>query len=78
MRKIFSTSHEVKNGTYVKDIAIDPNDQAMVRSINDTGLVMGIKTIAEFVEDESIYKKVKELGIDYSQGYHFSKPELSI
>ena len=34
----------------------------------------GMKTIAEFVENESVFNKVKELGIDYSQGYFFSKP----
>jgi EAL domain-containing protein (putative c-di-GMP-specific phosphodiesterase class I) len=33
-----------------------------------------MKTIAEFVENESILQKVKELGIDYSQGYYFSAP----
>jgi len=36
--------------------------------------LFGIKTIAEFVENDSILKKVKELGIDYSQGFHFSEP----
>ena len=39
---------------------------------------LNIKTIAEFVENESIFNKVKELGIDYSQGYYFSKPQLNI
>ena len=34
-----------------------------------------MKTIAEFVENESIFNKVKELGIDYSQGYYFGEPK---
>ena len=39
---------------------------------------MGIKTIAEFIEDEEILKTVQELGIDYSQGYHFSAPKETL
>ena len=35
---------------------------------------LNIKTIAEFVSDEYIYKEVKRVGVDYSQGYYFSKP----
>jgi EAL domain-containing protein (putative c-di-GMP-specific phosphodiesterase class I) len=34
-----------------------------------------MKTIAEFVENEEIFKIVKDLGIDYSQGYYFSAPK---
>ena len=36
---------------------------------------LGMKTIAEYVENEEIFKLVKELGIDYSQGYYFSEPK---
>ncbi|MFA5429046.1 MAG: EAL domain-containing protein, partial [Sulfurimonas sp.] len=39
---------------------------------------LGMKTIAEFVENEEIFKIVKDLGIDYSQGYYFSQPLESI
>lgn len=39
---------------------------------------MGIKTIAELVENRAIFEKVKELGIDYSQGYYFSEPKQKI
>ena len=35
---------------------------------------LGIKTVAEFVHSEEIYKKVKEMGIDYAQGYYISEP----
>jgi EAL domain-containing protein (putative c-di-GMP-specific phosphodiesterase class I) len=34
--------------------------------------------IAEFVHDEAVYNKVKEMGIKYSQGYYFSEPKLDI
>jgi EAL domain-containing protein (putative c-di-GMP-specific phosphodiesterase class I) len=37
--------------------------------------VLGVKTVAEFVETEELLDKVKELGIDYAQGYVISRPE---
>ena len=39
---------------------------------------MGIKTIAEFIENEEIYKTIKELDIDFSQGYYFSPPKKEL
>jgi len=39
---------------------------------------LGIEVVAEFVESEEIQKIVKELGIEYSQGYLFSKPNEEI
>jgi len=36
---------------------------------------MGLKTIAEFVENEQILKKLQEIGVDYGQGYYIHKPE---
>ena len=62
------------DGVFVKDISNDPIDFAMVKSINDIGQVMGKKTIAEFAEDEAIYNKLKEIGVDYAQGYHLGRP----
>ncbi|MDH5546722.1 MAG: EAL domain-containing protein [Gammaproteobacteria bacterium] len=62
------------DGTFIRDIDKDPVDYAMVKSINDICHVMGKKTIAEFVETESIVEKLVSLGIDYAQGYHFMQP----
>ncbi len=61
-------------GSFVRDILSDNTSYALVRSINDIGHVMGKKTIAEFVENENILARVRELGIDYAQGYGISKP----
>ncbi|NOZ09552.1 MAG: PAS domain S-box protein [Gammaproteobacteria bacterium] len=63
------------DGYFVRDIADDPIDLAMVESINHIGHVMGIKTVAEFVESESVIIKLKELGVDYAQGYYIAKPQ---
>ena len=62
------------DGMFVKDIETDPIDMAMVKSINDIGKVMGKRTIAEFVENEGILNKLKEINVDYAQGYGISKP----
>ena len=53
----------------------NPIDHAMVKSINDNCHVMGIKTIAEFVENDAIREQLSEIGVDYTQGYSIGKPE---
>jgi diguanylate cyclase (GGDEF)-like protein/PAS domain S-box-containing protein len=63
------------DGSFVKDMAHDPVDFAMVESINRIGHVMGIQTIAEFVEDDAILAKLRDIGVDYAQGYGIHKPE---
>ena len=62
------------DGTFVKDLDKDPIDQAMVQAINNIGHVMGIKTIAEFVETPAIAKRLTALGVDYAQGYSIAEP----
>ena len=62
------------DGLFVKDIAEDKVDLAMVRAINEVGHIMGKKTIAEFVENEQIFNLLKGLGVDYAQGYGIGKP----
>jgi len=57
------------DGMFVKDIVDDPIDRAMVKSINDTGHVMGMETIAEFVENDDIKDMLSEIGVDFAQGY---------
>jgi diguanylate cyclase (GGDEF)-like protein/PAS domain S-box-containing protein len=62
------------DGLFVKDILVDPIDLAMVKSINDVGHVMGKKTIAEFVENDEILAQLRNVGVDYAQGYGISRP----
>jgi len=66
------------DGSLIKDITTDENAQIVVSIIVDFAKKMGMKTIAEFVENKQIKDKIIELGIDYSQGYYYSKPELNI
>ncbi|WP_245423094.1 EAL domain-containing protein [Shewanella frigidimarina] len=62
------------DGMFVKDILDDPIDEAMVKSINDIGHVMGMKTIAEFVENDAIRQRLKDMGVDFAQGYEIGRP----
>lgn len=63
------------DGMFVKDMLTDPIDFEMVKSINDIGHVMGLETIAEFVESDDIAEKLREIGVDYAQGYALGEPE---
>ena len=62
------------DGTFVKDMAEDPIDRAMVEAINNVGHVMGKQTIAEFVDSDLVMKALGEIGVDYAQGYYLGKP----
>lgn len=64
------------DGGFVKDMLHDPIDCAMVEAINNIGHVMGIQTIAEYVETKQIQEKLRELGVDFAQGYGVEKPQL--
>ncbi|HAT30348.1 MAG TPA: GGDEF domain-containing protein [Janthinobacterium sp.] len=57
------------DGIFVRDIATNAVNRAMVKAINEVGHVMGMKTVAEYVEDEAILAVIRDLGIDYAQGY---------
>jgi diguanylate cyclase (GGDEF)-like protein/PAS domain S-box-containing protein len=63
------------DGMFVKNIVDDPIDHAMVKSINEIGHVMGMQTIAEFVENDEIKGMLKEIGVNYAQGYGVDKPQ---
>jgi diguanylate cyclase (GGDEF)-like protein len=63
------------DGSFVKDIVDDPIDEAMVRSINEIGHVMGKETIAGFVENDEILARLNEIGVDYAQGFGIDMPK---
>jgi EAL domain-containing protein (putative c-di-GMP-specific phosphodiesterase class I) len=55
-------------------LAVNRVDQTIVRSIADIARIMGKRTIAEFVGDEQTLELIREMGIDYAQGYFIGKP----
>jgi diguanylate cyclase (GGDEF)-like protein/PAS domain S-box-containing protein len=63
------------DGEFIKDIVDDPTDLALTKAINQVGHAMGIQTIAEFVENDTILEKIAALGVDYAQGYGIGKPQ---
>jgi len=66
------------DGSLIKNIHTDKNAYNIVQLINTFAHQSNIKTVAEFVENEAIYTVIKEIGIDYAQGYYFAKPESTI
>ena len=62
------------DGGFVKDMADDPIDRAMVEAINNVGHVMGKRTIAEFVDNDRVVVALRQIGVDYAQGYGVAKP----
>ncbi len=61
-------------GSFVQQIVNDPRDRVMVEHINSMAHQFGLKTIAEFVEDEETARMLAEIGVDSAQGYHFGRP----
>lgn len=63
------------DGSFVRDIVSNPRSQATVRGIVELARGFSINTVAEYVENDAIAHAVRELGVDYAQGYAFGKPE---
>jgi EAL domain-containing protein (putative c-di-GMP-specific phosphodiesterase class I) len=62
------------DGTFVKNMARDPVNLAIVRATNEIGHALGIKTIAEYVEDQETLQALRVLGVDYGQGFGIARP----
>jgi len=62
------------DGHFILDICDDKTDFAFVEAINRIGHIMGIKTIAEFVESQDTFRKLKDIGVNFAQGYYIDKP----
>lgn len=62
------------DGSFVRGIHTNPVDYAMLVAINQIGHVMGLKTVAEFVESEEIMTKLRDIGVDYVQGFAITRP----
>ncbi len=63
------------DGSFVRRIHEDENDRLFVGAIADVARGLNVKTVAEYVENGEILEVLKDLDIDYAQGYHLSKPE---
>ena len=63
------------DGQFVRDVIDDPLDDAAVRCFVDVARVVGVKTVAEFVDRIEVLERVREIGVDYAQGYFLHRPE---
>jgi diguanylate cyclase (GGDEF)-like protein len=62
------------DGVFVRDMLENRTDLAMVEAINSIGHVMGLYTVAEYVENEATFAKLREIGVDYAQGHFIGVP----
>ncbi len=62
------------DGLFVKGVAKNYLDYALVESIHKIGVSLGLQTIAEYVESEDIARKLVQIGITFGQGYHLGHP----
>ncbi len=63
------------DGEFVKNMIDDEVKRALVESINQIGHVIGVQTIAEWVENRATLDALKKIGVDYAQGYWIAKPQ---
>ncbi|HEV2007771.1 MAG TPA: EAL domain-containing protein, partial [Burkholderiales bacterium] len=62
------------DGGFVQNLERDAIDKAMTETINRIGHIMGIKTVAEYAENDAIIEELRSMGVDYAQGYGVCKP----
>ncbi|MBV1776412.1 EAL domain-containing protein [Burkholderiaceae bacterium DAT-1] len=62
------------DGSFIKNILDSPIDDAMVRSIFQVAKAMGVGSIAEYVENAEVMQRLRNIGIEFGQGWHFGKP----
>jgi diguanylate cyclase (GGDEF)-like protein len=62
------------DGNFVRGVLLDTIDKAMVESVNRIAHEMGLRTVAEFVETDAILDCLREIGVDYAQGYAIGRP----
>jgi len=63
------------DGSFIRNIDKNPIDRSIVESINNISHVAGFKTVAEYVESKKIAKILKDIGIDYAQGFSIHRPQ---
>jgi len=62
------------DGMFIRDLMLDDTHRIFVKSIIDIAHTLGIKAIAELVENDEILETVRELGADFAQGFAVGKP----
>lgn len=63
------------DGSFIRNIANDSIDRAMVDTINRVGHIMGLLTVGEYAESQSVIDELRSLGVDFAQGYAVARPQ---
>ena len=74
--KYLSIDYVKIEGSFIRNMVADERDRIIVEQINSMAHRFGLKTVAEFVEDEMTAKMLAEIGVDYAQGYYYGHPAL--
>ncbi|GEB70010.1 two-component system response regulator [Pseudoalteromonas carrageenovora] len=72
--KQLPAQHVKIDGSFVSDMLNDPIDLALVKAINDISRSLDKRSVAEYVENKEIFFALKEIGVDYGQGYFIARP----
>ena len=72
--KAISADYLKIDGGFVRSMLEDPMDKAIVQAIHQIGKVAGMRTIAEFVEDDAVWDQLRTVGIDFAQGFAIEPP----
>jgi Amt family ammonium transporter len=62
------------DGNFVHNLVSSPVDAAMVKAVHEVGQVMNLLTIAELVEDGETLVRLRQIGVDFAQGYYCGRP----
>ncbi|HSQ69098.1 MAG TPA: bifunctional diguanylate cyclase/phosphodiesterase [Steroidobacteraceae bacterium] len=73
--KTLPVTHLKIDGSFVRDVVDDDRSQAMMSAIVQLARAMGLHTVAECVESEQIHALVRELGVEFGQGFSIGRPE---
>jgi diguanylate cyclase (GGDEF)-like protein/PAS domain S-box-containing protein len=73
--KNLTVTHLKIDGQFVTGVIDDPLDDVAVRCFVEVAEVIGLRTVAEFVESEAVLQRLRQIGVNYAQGYHLHRPE---
>lgn len=72
--KTLSVDYLKIDGSFIKNITYESVDYAMVKAVNEMAQTIGMETVAEFVESHEVLQLLKDMGVDYAQGYSVGEP----
>jgi EAL domain-containing protein (putative c-di-GMP-specific phosphodiesterase class I) len=62
------------DGQFIRDLVTDPLDEAAVRCFVDVAKVVGVQTVAEFVDQPAVLERLRQIGVDFAQGFLVHRP----